>query len=519
MCRPTRRSAATTGVPLALWAAAAIATATTARAQATQPTTPAQAARATPRSAELTAPSPAHGSPRLNLLLLAIDTLRADHLGCYGYGRPVSPNIDALARDGLRFERALSASPWTLPSFATMLTGRYPTRHGAGLTGPVRNLAASMPQAVTADAPTLAETLQSSGWRTCGIASNPYLLFGIERGFQRFTCKFLSADRVGALTRQWLARQRSGEPFFLFVHFNDPHEPTDPPREMLRAVGAGSAWRDPHRESLERWGGRPGDATYLGQQESAAAAGDLVRTKLALYDASILQVDLEIGLIVRQLERQGLLDRTLIVVVSDHGEEFLEHAAEGRAAALDPRGVWGIGHGHSLFDELVRVPLILHGPGLDGLGFGAQSAGSAKVIPQQFPLTELMPTLLGWLGAQPPAGMDGSDRREWLADPQRAAIPGAVEAIAYGPDLIGYSDGTRKLIAQRIGPLLWGFDLQRDPAERRDLIHIAPRDSLLDLQQALRAWNDSMVAGAPTPAAATMTAEMERALRALGYVQ
>ncbi len=500
-----------------------------ARAQSVQSALPAQPAQPAQSPHPATTPQPTppaqpggpgdHGQPARhpNLLILAIDTLRADHLGCYGYERPVSPSIDRLARAGLRFERALSNSPWTTPSFATMFTGRYPTRHGAGLQGPLRNLAVGaegVPRTIAPGIPTLAEVLAKAGYRTCGIASNPYLLFGTQRGFAEFSCKFLRADRIGTLARMWIAQQDRDRPFYLFVHFNDPHEPTDPPSAFVKAIGEADALRDPNRKALTRWGGEPDDPTYLGRKLSAEAAAPLLRTKRALYDASVLRVDVEIGQIVAQLQHEGLLENTLVVVVSDHGEEFLDHAELERARGFDPRGIWGIGHGHSLFDELVHVPLIFFGAGLE------QVTTAGRVIPQQFPLTELMPTLLGMLEVPAPDGMDGLDRREWLADPHRAPIPGAVEGIAYGPDLIGWCDGQHKLIAERIGRSLWGFDVAADPRERRDLLTAAPADSLSPLRAALSSWNDRVLLDAPPVAAAgEITPEMEQALKALGYAQ
>jgi arylsulfatase A-like enzyme len=462
---------------------------------------------------------------RPNLVILAIDTLRADHVGCYGYPRPTTPGIDRLAALGTRFDQVLSTAPWTLPSFATMFTGRYPTRHGAELSGTMRNLAEEVPTVITPEAPTLTEILHDHGYRTAAFTSNPYLLFGVQRGFERFVCRSIAADRVGALARSWLDRQPEGEPFFLFCHFNDPHEPTDTPDAYLRALGYGSAvLDDPHRKALERWGS-PEEGGFLGHAESRAAARDLLRTKEALYDGAVLQVDLEIARIVEQLQRQGVFDRTLVVVVSDHGEEFLDHVEAERALDVDPRAVWGIGHGHSLFQELLRVPLILVGPGVK----------PDRVIEQQMSLVDLMPTLLGLLGVPGPsmeaaasveaslgdveaAAYDGRDRRSWMDDPDRVSLPAGAESTAYGPDLIAWSDGRMKLICDRSSSCLWAFDLREDPTERTDLLPVP--EAWQPLRPALLAWSDALLATAPPPTdRAALTDSMRDGLKSLGYLQ
>ena len=371
----------------------------------------------------------ANAQRRPNLLFLSIDTLRVDHLRCYGYERPTSPSMDLVARNGTRFAAARSAAPWTLPSFATMFTGRMPTRHGAGAAGELRNIATDAPNMMATGIPTLAETLKAAGYRTHAITSNPYLRLGPTRGFDDPIVKAVRADRIGALSREWLARRGDDEPWMLWVHFNDPHEPTMAGDAQLRAIGAPQrVLDDPHRKALERWGDRDA-GSYLGNRASEDDAGLLLQTKIALYDATVRQVDLEIGHILEDLQIQGRLTNTLVVIVSDHGEEFLDHVEEGKAWNHDPRGIWGIGHGHTLFEEQLHVPLILMGPRVQ----------ADRVIAEQFPLTELAPTLLGLLRVPVPEGMDGRNRVEWLKQRDRAPIPHVAEAIAYGPDWIAWN--------------------------------------------------------------------------------
>lgn len=448
---------------------------------------------------------------RPNLLFLSIDTLRADHVSCYGYSLPTTPTLDQMARNGTRFAQARSVAPWTLPSFASMMTGRYPTRHGAEVTGPLRDLSTDTPRVLASSAVTLGERLRDAGYRTAAFTSNPYLHLGPLRGFEEGTHKTVRADRIGALTRTWIDERARRQPWALWVHFNDPHEPTIAADAYLDLLGYGrGVQEDPDRGDLERWGDRE-KGTHLGRTESVEAAGEKLRTKIALYDATIRQVDTEIGRILELLHRRGVLRNTLVVVVSDHGEEFLDHVEEERRRGEDPRGVYGIGHGHTLYEEQLHVPLILMGPGV----------GVADVVDEQFPLVDLMPTLLGLLRLDPPAGMDGRDRRGWMVQRERAPIPMAAESIAYGPDRMAWIDGRWKLVCDRTGRPLRLFNLILDPHEKTN--RVAAVDSLAwaaALRDSLLQWNERMLEQAPPPgSAADLSDEMRDGLRSLGYVQ
>ncbi|HEX9641605.1 MAG TPA: sulfatase [Candidatus Krumholzibacteria bacterium] len=447
---------------------------------------------------------PSAASARKNLLLIAIDTLRADHLGCYGHDRATSPSIDILATDGLRFETAIATAPWTLPSFAGIFTGRHGIRHGAGLFGETRDLSSQRPRPISTAVPTLAESLRAAGYHSGAVTSNPYLLFGIQRGFTSFVCKSMGADRVGALSRAWLTQQDGDEPFFLFVHFNDPHEPTNSANVFLRELGHGpELLGDPRRGALERWG--EGEH-YLGHVDDEAALAGALELKKALYDAAILHVDHEVAGIVRALERRGLRDDTLIVILSDHGEEFLDHAAVERGRGEDPRQIWGIGHGHSLYQELLRVPLILSGPGVQ-----------ARVIDEAFSLVDLMPTLLSYLEVPLPPGMDGVDRLAWIADPRRSSPPILADSIAYGPALWSYFDGDFKLIGDDAGRARELFRWRGDRAERDNLL---PQDWVEAMKARVLALRDTLAADAPLPeTAGELSPEALEGLRALGYVK
>jgi arylsulfatase A-like enzyme len=454
--------------------------------------------------------APVRAADRPNLLFISIDTLRADHVSSYGYERRTTPTIDEIASNGMRFASARSVAPWTLPSFATMFTGRYPTRHGAQAEGSIRNIADELPRPMAVDIPTLAGTLRRSGFRTAAITSNPYLSLGPLRDFQDVINKTVRADRIGALARDWIVRESTQrQPWMLWVHFNDPHEPTMASDVRLKQLGFGPEILDhPERAALERWGT---DEHHLGDPDlTPEDAAERLKVKRALYDASILDADTEIGRILETLHRGGELRNTLVVVVSDHGEEFHEHVELQRNLGRDPRGVYGIGHGHTLFEEQLHVPLVLMGPG----------ARPGVVIEEAFSLVDLMPTLLGYLQVQAPDGMDGVDRRGWIADDARLDLPFAAESIAYGPELKVWFDGRLKLHTDELGRPLGLFDMRADPGELRNLVARVDSMVVAALRQQLLDWNDQALASAPPPAdPGSMTEEMREGLKSLGYVE
>ena len=304
-----------------------------------------------------------------------------------------------------------------------MFTGRYPTRHGAGAEGAIRNIAVDIPRPMAPDIPTLAGTLRKSGYRTAAITSNPYLSLGPLRDFQDVTNKTVRADRIGALARDWIVREAGDErqPWMLWVHFNDPHEPTMASDARLRQLGFGDDILDHPERTRARALGDRRTPPRRSRESPMKDAADRLRVKRALYDASILDADAEIGRILETLHRGGELRNTLVVVLSDHGEEFHDHAALGRLLAQDPRGVYGIGHGHTLFEEQLRVPLVIMGPG----------ARPGVVIEESISLVDLMPTLLGYLQVPAPDGHGRGrpsvlDRRR---QPGRPAVRGRVDRL------------------------------------------------------------------------------------------
>ena len=270
--------------------------------------------------------------PRPNVLIVSIDTLRADHLGCYGYGRPTSPNIDAFAARSAVFEHAESASSWTLPSMTSLMTGLSMSAHNCD------HLGSRLDPSYT----TLAELLRDAGYDTQLVASHLFLgaPYGLQQGFTHVDTSVVQEENditsqdVSALGLAWLHEKsavKDGVPWMLWLHFFDPHAP------------------------------------YLAHKGVSEAFG--TDDDLDLYDGEIAYTDRYVGELLQELARSPLAQNTIVVLVADHGEEFGEHG--------------NFGHGYALYEECVRVPLILHVPGVE-----------PRRVVDVVPSIDLMPTLL-----------------------------------------------------------------------------------------------------------------------------
>ncbi|MCP4572973.1 MAG: sulfatase-like hydrolase/transferase [bacterium] len=437
-----------------------------------------------------------HGPP--DLLLMGVDTLRADHVGCLGCPSPTTPRLDALADGGTVFTDVTAPAPWTLPSFAGALTGLMPGLHDAYLSGRVRNMDDQPPRRLAADAPTLAAHLRERGYRTAAFYSNQFFAFGLAESFDHHAYHNVAAEDLAAIALDWIGRH-ADRPYFCFVLFNDPHEPTTPPPGDLEPFLAGARTRgadDPESvlPHLARWGDPP--LPHLGRVpvEGGPDLEAHLAVKLAVYAATVRQVDRSIGALQDRLQRWDLASRTVISVFADHGEEFRDHAAESAAWNHDPRGLVGVGHGHTQFQELLHVPWLAWGPGVP----------AGKRVEAPVSLCDLAPTLAGWLGAGEFAPTDSAAGRR--AGAMKDALTGRslaggadqdseqrlllAEALAYGPDVVALRRGAAKLIAHRDGRPLALYDLVVDPEEKNDLLPEKP--AVLDeLLADLAAWRES----------------------------
>ncbi len=451
-----------------------------------------------------------------NLLLVGVDTLRADHLGCYGGAQPTSPHLDRLAAAGTLFGDVTAPAPWTLPSFSSALCGVMPGAHGAFLPGAVRNMDTQPPGLLRPDTLTLARHLESQGYRTAAFYSNPFFAFGLAESFGEHHFANLPAGDLLDMAAHWISRHADG-PFFCFVLLNDPHEPTTPPLEDLAPFLGSDAVDGPTLAAYARWGRPPGIDLGRTANLPAPQVDKALSTKLAIYDGTIRYVDRCLGAMQTQLAAWDLARSTLVSVFADHGEEFLDHVEFSRAWGHDPRGIEGIGHGHSLFQELLQVPWFSWGPGVPP---GVRSREPVSLM-------DLPATLCDWLGVKafvptlPASGFARHLQGRSLAGEQDEADRLILaEAIAYGPDLVAVRRGRWKLMAHRDGRPLALFDLLGSPGEERDLAAANP-SVVAELQDLLRRWRESGCVAATDEGGPDSWNDMEdtvrQRLKDLGY--
>lgn len=440
-----------------------------------------------------------------NVVIVCIDTLRADHVGAYGYGREVTPFIDGLASAGTVFENAYAHSNWTVPSTASLLTSRYPSEHGAGIEGEMRLLGEDTPLLQIRDGvETLATHLDRDGFRTGLFSANPFLFGRFKNGFDAAEVGRKNASDLTTAALGWLDRA-PGERFFLYLQYMDLHEPVEPPPPFfnLFPVAAGGG------RGREHAGWSFGGIKHRRELDDPAFRAYRAH-RVALYDGALRYVDEEVKRLFRRLEEAGLAENTLVVITSDHGEELWDHALEQGAAGKDPRGFWGVGHGHTMYEELLRVPLILHGP---AVARGRRVACPARHI-------DVMPTVLELLGLPGHAGARGRSLVPLFAsNPDQeecSAVPILAESPAYGPDARSVTWKGRKLIELSGGGELL-FDLREDPGERVNLADRQPH-----LAEGLRAIRERELAGSERPVRSEsipLDEETKRELRALGYLR
>ena len=386
---------------------------------------------------------------RPNVVLISVDMLRPDHLACYGYARRTSPNIDRLAAEGALYENHIASSSWTLPSHAAIFTSLPDSLHGCTDTD----------RALDPSATTLAERFAAAGYATAGFFAGPYLhpAFGLGQGFATYedcasyaeridgrppsewamdpevmhaSHEDVTNERVHAAISRWMS-QRSGEPFFLFVHLWDVHFDFVPPPPYDTLFG----------ERYEGWvDGR--NFFFDPRYGPGMDARDRERL-LALYDGEIAWTDSIVGRIRQDLEAAGLLDDTVLALTSDHGTEFFEHGAKG--------------HRRTLFDEVIRTPLVVRYP--PKLSAGRRVSAQTRGI-------DVGPTLLELAGLPAPNDVYGRSLVPLAETPGAPGVGRAVSELAsVGVNLRAVRTPDWKLFDWIGTPEHVYFDLARDPGE------------------------------------------------------
>lgn len=419
-----------------------------------------------------------------NVILILVDTLRADHLGIYGYSRPTSPNVDAFARESLKFENARSQASCTFPSANSILTSRYPS---AFLGQPPKS-----PLGIPDNIPSIAEILKERGFRTAAVSASPVVRStpgrfnpgaGFGRGFDSFheDCVWRPAGCVNRAALP-LLQSTDERPFFLYLHYMDPHGPYSPPK-----VGRRWAVGQPDKKFIRDGNPNPiGDMIYKGAPDPGITPAD-IQFLVDLYDDEIASFDRHFANLLKALRESGRLDDTIVVFTSDHGEEFLEHGH--------------IKHCRTLFDSSIKIPMFLHIPGVE-----------ARVLKQPVQNLDLVPTILDYLGI---AGLqfEGKSLRPMVEGTEGT---GELDLHQYGMQgtLRSAADGRHKLIHDLGKGSFALYDLQADPRETGDRLR-QERRAFHGLREALTAW----LRRTEGKGKAEESLEAERKLRSLGYLE
>ena len=393
------------------------------------------------------APQPPSASMPRNLVIIGIDTVRADVF----YSELIDDALSLRLDGAQQYLNASSVAPWTVPAVASILTGLYPVQHNAGqFQHQPANLDVELPSSLEESAQTLADMLNEHQFRTGAFSAHYWFTakFGLAQGFEQLH-SLKGWEKVTEKFYQWLdVPEQTPQRFFAYLHLMEAHDWHQEKRDA-RKLRLASV--DP-----------PTRALLLEDAQKAACINENSNVCLSnqVYNLAVREVRVAIADVLQKLEDRDVLKDTLVLVYSDHGEEFWEHREEHQQQ-LDPRGIYGYGHGQSLFQELLHVPLLLWHPKISG-------AARQDLVS----LVDVLPSVLSWLGVpQPdtplpgtplPAGTDPVRSHE---DPRTVYASG----IAYGPEAIATREGQFKSIMRYPGEGFEYYDLSRDPDEKYPL--------------------------------------------------
>ena len=434
-----------------------------------------------------------------DVILVTLDTTRADHLGVYGYERDITPSLDRFARDAVTFQRAWAVGAWTLPTHASILTGKYPSSHGARFNQEASNVALSevlkgdfftkhKASRLPEDEVTLAELLSERGYATAAFAGGPWLAppFGLMQGYKLQDSLVTevggrSAEELTNRLIAWLSALPRDRPAHALINYFDPHSPYDPPPGFDDLPGAAIPI-DPDQDEIFINGGRP-----LTKRQRRAV--------IDRYDGEIRYMDHHFGRLIDALREMGRYDDALIIALADHGELLGEHGF--------------LGHGRWLYEGVMRIPLLVHFPGEEG-------AGSIEGSP--ISQVDLLPMIAFRLGIELSAPVDGvaiGARTQVLAESFRDPFSVSSYGERYDRDLRVLVRWPWKLIASDTG-IREIYQLQLDPRERRNrkgaVIGDALEHALADARAAIEPRRETVAPTGVPPV-------LRENLRDLGYIE
>ena len=451
---------------------------------------------------------------RPNIILILIDTLRADRLGAYGHPGGYTPTLDSIAAESVIFNRAIAQSSWTLPSVASLFCSYYPSVHKLHLFQEQKMADPKGTTALTLNTlgqsfTTLAEALQKGGYQTAAFVANPWTLpkLGFAQGFEHYDAGFADNTTPGNLVNEaalrWLGNRDPDRPFFCYLHYMDVHGPYKARPGLLEPL-VDKVEAQPDKQKLSE---QEIDALgYLYQMPESGT--DIERHKklsvyreywAARYDSGVRQIDEYIKGLKEQLERMGLWNDAYVTITSDHGEELLEH------------GFWN--HGYSLHNTELHVPLFLRWPGV---------LRSGKRVRRAVQLIDVMPTLIEQLSLPKVKGLQGRSLAGEIAAPGsgKPVVAFAEGAKIHQQRAIYLDDWKLIIITQQEGSWLQLYNISSDPLEQNELSQTHKKE-LMRLVKALQYQSMMNEKQKDFPGAGTvsLTPEEEKRLRSLGYVE
>jgi len=421
-----------------------------------------------------------------NVVLVLLDTVRADRLGCYGNSEGLTPRLDSFAAGAVRFEQAFAHAPWTLPSVASIFTSQYPAQHGAGGRG-------DRFTALGEGAVTLAELFKQAEFATGAVVNVMFLTrrFGTAQGFDRVVgsssednVRAEQARLTTAAALQWID-SLGGQPFFLLVHYFDPHLTYDPPSPFLERFA------DPREAAGQPLFGTVADMINFRRGKLKLNRRAIARLERR-HNGEVAYLDSELGRFFDGLEVRGLVGETTVAVTADHGEEFFDHG--------------GFEHGHTLYDELLHVPLIIRSPG----------AVAGLAVPTTVRHIDLAPTLCDLAGIPHASGFAGESLIGLLLGGPGQDRPVLSQGNMWGPDGVSWRSGGYKVIRQAPRARATLFRVTDDPLEQVDLAAAEP-DQCRRLLDDLELVRRGLAVSAGEEALQLSEEETDR-LRALGYL-